>query len=117
MNRLKQKLWRDKKYGKWISENLRCCITGQLNPDPHHVKIKRLRLNKSTRSHANGNKRTILHVELHIHWCYKAFEKKYNVTQEAMLAETILAAHAKGRININELDIPDWLNEAMEEFR
>lgn len=114
MSRLKQKLWRDKKYGKWISENLNCTITEAPNPDPHHIKnygygsIKAPDHMQMAISHK-------LHNELH-DIGVAAFEKKYNVTQEAMLAETILAAHAKGRININELDIPGWLNEAMEEF-
>lgn len=115
MSRLKQKLWRDKKYGKWISKNLRCCITGQLNPDPHHVKGKGYGSVKAP-DYMQMALNHHLHQELHSIG-YKAFEEKYNVTQEAMLAETILASHAKGRININELDIPDWLNEAIEEFR
>lgn len=115
MSRLKQKLWRDKKYGKWISENLACTITGQSSPDPHHLKNYGYGSIKAP-DHMQMAIAHHLHVELHAIGV-KSFEKKYNVTQEAMLAETILAAHAKGRININEFDIPEWLNEAMEEFR
>lgn len=115
MNRLKVKIWRDKSYGKWISENLACCITGSTeNVTNHHIKGEGYGTVKAPDFLQMALKHE-LHQELHqIGW--KAFEKKYAVQQRVMVVETLLGAHAGGRLNIDELDLPDWFHELKDWF-
>lgn len=114
MNRLKQPKYKNKAYGKWIHENVACCITGDtMTVDPHHL--------IGNGYSATGTKapdtlqmalKHDLHNELHNHG-WKQFEAKYGKTQKQMVAETIVTAHAKGYLNIAKLDeqghIPQWL--------
>jgi len=111
---LKQKIWRNKSYGKWIHENLTCCVTGEPNPDPHHIKgegygtVKAPDFMQIALSHR-------LHQELHsIGW--KAFEEKYEVTQRVMVGVTLHAAISAGGIKFDDIKdhIPDWLIYQLE---
>lgn len=111
---LKQKIWRDKNYGKWIHENLNCCVTGEPLPDPHHIKGEGYGTVKAPDFLQMALKHE-LHQELHqIGW--KAFEEKYGVNQRVMVVETLLGAHAGGRLNIDELDLPEWFHELKDWF-
>ncbi|MEL7478266.1 MAG: DUF968 domain-containing protein [Pseudomonadota bacterium] len=115
MNRLKQKVWRDKSYGKWIHENVSCCITGDTTTvDPHHIKgegygtIKAPDYMQMALAHH-------LHNEIHVIG-YEAFEAKYGRTQRSMVAETLVKAHSMGRINMEELPLEAWIWEEVEEL-
>lgn len=111
---IKQKIWRDKSYGKWIHENLTCCITGRHLPDPHHIKgegygsVKAPDFMQMALSHH-------LHQELHASG-WKAFEAKYEVSQRVMVAVTLHDAIEYGRIDWDEIkdQVPDWLNYNLE---
>lgn len=111
---LKQKIWRDKTYGKWIHENLNCCVTGEPLPDPHHIKGEGYGTVKAPDFLQMALKHE-LHQELH-QMGWKAFEKKYAVQQRVMVVETLIGAHAGGRLNIDELDLPDWFYELKDWF-
>lgn len=113
MSRLKNKLWRDKTYGKWIHQNVACCITGNTTQvDPHHIKnegygtVKAPDYMQMALSHD-------LHMELHRIGC-EAFESKYARTQRSMVAETLIKAHSLGRLNLEELDLEDWIVEEIQ---
>lgn len=111
---LKQKIFRDKKYGKWIHENLNCCITGEPLPDPHHIKGEGYGTVKAP-DYLQMALKHELHVELHqIGW--RAFEEKYEVTQRVMVVETLLSAHAKGYFDINQFHLPEWFHELKDYF-
>jgi hypothetical protein len=121
MSRLKTEKFKDKSYGKWIHSNLVCCITGQPLPDPHHIvlecdsgmALKQPDQLQMALSHE-------LHTQIH-NMGWKAFEEAYGRTQKSMVAETIIAAHALGRLNIEKLaadgHIPDWLADEIMNFQ
>lgn len=112
---LKKKLFRDKKYGKWIHENVPCCITGNTTMvDPHHIKGEGYGSVKAPDS-LQMALRHDLHQELH-KIGYKAFEEKYEISQRVMVVETLLTANEKGRLNIDELDLPEWFYELKDWF-
>ena len=116
MSRLKQKLWRDKRYGKWIHTNVACCITGStVNVVNHHIKnegygsVKAPDYMQMAMTHE-------LHLEIHGSIGCVGFEKKYGRTQRSMVAETLIKAHSMGRINMEELPLEDWIWEEVEEL-
>lgn len=113
MSRLKKKLWRDKTYGRFIHENVACCITGDTQTvDGHHIKnegygtVKAPDYMQAALSHD-------LHMELHRIGC-EAFESKHGRTQRSMVAETLIKAHSLGRLNLEELDLEDWIVEEIQ---
>lgn len=112
---IKQKAFRDKKYGKWIHENLNCCITGRPYPDPHHIIGHGYSaMGAKAPDHLQMALSHDLHLEIHQHG-WKAFEEKYEVTQKELAAKTLAQSHAIGRINIFDLitdgHIPEWLED------
>ncbi|CAL9972698.1 HNH endonuclease [Vibrio phage D273] len=121
MNRLKTAKYKNKAYGKWIHENVACCVTGNTSTvDPHHI--------IGHGYSATGTKAPDclqmalchdLHLEIHQHG-WKAFEDKYAVSQKQMVAQTILVSHAKEFLDIQKLDedghIPQWLWDEIGEF-
>ena len=84
------------------------------NPDPHHIKGEGYGSVKAP-DHLQMALSHTLHQELH-QIGYKAFEEKYEVNQRVMVVETLLTAHAKGRLDLNELDLPEWFHELKEYF-
>lgn len=109
---LKQKLFRDKTYGKWISENVPCCITGStVHIVNHHIKGESYGSVKAPDSLQMALTHE-LHQELH-QIGYRAFERKYGANQRAMVVETLLVAHKNGRLNVNEMDLPEWIDRKL----
>ncbi len=113
MSRLKVKLWRDKSYGKFIHENVACCITGEIiTVDPHHIKNEGYGSVKAP-DYMQMALIHDLHMEGHrIGW--EEFEKKHGRTQRSMVAETLLKAHSLGRLDLRDLPLEDWIWEEIE---
>jgi len=97
-----------------------CCVTGNPYPDPHHIVLEcdsGMALKQP--DHFQMALSHELHVQIHqVGW--KEFESIHGVTQKQMVAETLLAAHSMGRLNISDLaeagHIPDWLLNEITNF-
>lgn len=105
------KIYRNKKIGEFIrSGEIACCITGSTYAVVNHHIIGHGYSAMGTKAGdwAQMALTHELHQELHNHG-WKAFEVKYGRTQKSMVAETLLALHGLGLVDVNELPIDGWV--------
>ena len=112
------RVYRNKKIGEFIrSGEVACCITGSTHAVVNHHIIGHGYSGMGTKAPdwAQMALTHELHDELHRHG-WKAFEAKYETCQKVMVTETLLALHAHGVIDTNELDLPEWFNYLKDFF-
>ncbi|CAH9016738.1 putative protein of unknown function DUF968 [Vibrio phage 242E40-1] len=112
------RVYRNKKIGEFIrSGEVACCITGSTYAVVNHHLIGHgySAMGSKAPDFLQMAMTHDLHQELHQHG-WRAFEEKYGICQKVMTTETLLALHANGIIDTNELDLPDWFNELKDFF-
>ena len=113
---MNNKPYRNREIGRYIREELVCCITGRPNPVNHHIigygyggmATKAPDYLQMALSHE-------LHCELH-NQGWRSFEAKYGFTQKELTAMTMWKIHADGIVDLTELDAPDWLIAELEKI-
>lgn len=112
------RVYRNKKIGEFIrSGEIACCVTGSTHNVVNHHLIGHGYSGMGTKAPdwAQMALTHELHSELHNNG-WKAFEAKYETCQKVMVTETLLALHAHGVIDTNELDLPEWFNYLKDFF-
>ena len=110
------RVYRNKKIGEYIrSGDIACCITGSNYAVVNHHLIGNGYSGMGTKA-ADWAQMALthdLHNELHQHG-WKAFEAKYGRTQKSMVAETLAKLHAEQIIDLNQIDVDEWVFDEME---
>lgn len=104
-------IYRNKKIARYINENLDCCITGEPGPDPHHIKGEGFGTCKAP-DYMQIPLNHFLHNELH-DLGYREFEKKYNVTQRALVLHTVPLLLAVGLLKLDDIN-EQWIKEGLK---
>ena len=99
------RVYRNKAIGRYIREELVCCITGQPYPVNHHI-IGSGYSGMGTKAPDYLQMALCHELHMELHNGHKSFEKKYGRTQKSMCAETMAKVHADGVIDLMEFDLP-----------